>query len=351
MSAFCQNVAVMIHPVIIASLAGVAALASCSGSGPRHGGPTTTPMSDGRFIAGDHLDKSLLDVIEWQLGREPGPDWETRDVRLTTPGPAPNGTALTVTFVNHATTLIQMAGQNVLTDPVWSERVSPVSWTGPRRYAAAGVAFDDLPPIDAVLVSHNHFDHMDLATLERLARQHDPVFIVPLANCHYLAPTGTDHCLELDWWEAADIGPGLTVRAVPARHWSRRGAWDRNRALWSGYVLDGPKRVYFAGDTGAGPHFAEIARRTGRPDLAMLPIGAYLPRWFMSAQHINPAEAVDAHHAMGAAQTMAVHFGTFRLADDGQDQPANDLLSSLAGSATDPDAFWIPVNGERREWR
>jgi L-ascorbate metabolism protein UlaG (beta-lactamase superfamily) len=341
----------MIRGLIIVSLATAAVLASCSATAPRHNGPTAAPMEDGRFVAGDDLDKSLLDVIQWQLGREPGPDWEFREVRRTTPGAAPDGTAMTVTLVNHATTLIQMAGRNVLTDPVWSERISPLSWAGPRRYASAGIAFDDLPAIDAVLVSHNHFDHMDLPTLERLARRHDPVFVVPLANCHYLAGTGTERCRELDWWEATDIAPGLTVQAVPARHWSRRGAWDRNRALWSGYVLNGPKRVYFAGDTGAGPHFAEIARRTGRPDLAMLPIGAYLPRWFMSAQHINPAEAVEAHRALGASQTMAIHFGTFRLADDGQDQPVSDLARVLDESATDADAFWVPVNGERRQWQ
>jgi L-ascorbate metabolism protein UlaG (beta-lactamase superfamily) len=212
------------------------------------------------------------------------------------------------------------------------------------------VAFEALPPVHAVLISHNHFDHMDLPTLVRLATAHDPVFVVPLGNCHYLADTGIRRCTELDWWDSLAIGANLSLTAVPARHWSRRGVFDRNSALWSGYVLDGPKRVYFAGDTGFGPHFSEIARRAGKPDVALLPIGAYLPAWFMSPQHISPAEAVAAHDAVGARESVGIHFGTFRLADDGQDQPVTDLAAALKARGTDRPRFWVPENGDRRHW-
>lgn len=329
----------------------VLALVSCSASAPRHEGPSTAPKDGQRFATGDGLDKGLLDFLRWQFTREGGEPWTPRPARPSTPPGGVGGGELAITLINHASTLIQMADQNVLTDPVWSERVGPVSWAGARRYTPPGVEFGQLPRIDAVLISHNHFDHMDLPTLERLATAHDPVFVVPLGNCHYLAETGTRRCAELDWWDSLAVGPGLSVTAVPARHWSRRGAFDRNRALWAGYVLDGPKRVYFAGDTGFGPHFSEIARRTGPPDVALMPIGAYLPGWFMSAQHINPAEAVSAHEAMGAGESVGIHFGTFRLADDGQDQPVADLAAALEATGTDPSRFWVPGNGDRRHWR
>ncbi len=340
----------MLRWISIAILAAAVTLASCSAAAPRHEGPTVAPRDGPRFDAGDGLDKGLAEFLQWQFTRESGEAWTPRPARPSAPPDSVNGAELAVTFVNHATTLIQMAGHNVLTDPVWSDRVSPVTWAGPRRFAPPGVAFGDLPPVHAVLVSHNHFDHMDLPTLRRLAAVHDPLFVVPLGNCHYLTDAGTRRCTELDWWESLPVGAGLSLTAVPARHWSRRGAFDRNRALWAGYVLAGPKRVFFAGDTGFGPHFAEIARRTGPPDVALLPIGAYLPSWFMSAQHISPAEAVAAHEALGAGESIGIHFGTFRLADDGQDQPVTDLLAALDAAGSRRELFWIPVNGDRRHW-
>jgi L-ascorbate metabolism protein UlaG (beta-lactamase superfamily) len=329
----------------------VLALVSCSASGPRHEGPSAAPKDGQRFAAGDGLDKSFVDFLRWQFTREGGVPWTPRPARPSVPPGEVGDGELAITFINHATTLIQMAEHNVLTDPVWSERVGPVAWAGPRRYAPPGVDFGKLPRIDAVLISHNHFDHMDLPTLQRLADAHDPQFVVPLGNCHYLADTGIGRCTELDWWDSLAVGPELSLTAVPARHWSRRGAFDRNRALWAGYVLDGPKRVYFAGDTGFGPHFSEVTRRMGAPDVALMPIGAYLPAWFMSAQHISPAEAVSAHDALAAGETVGIHFGTFRLADDGQDQPVTDLAAALKATGTDPSRFWVPGNGDRRHWR
>ena len=348
-AAFCQNSA-MLRWISIGLVASALAAASCSASTPRHDGPSTAPRDGPRFAVDDGLDKGLLNFLEWQFTREKGPPWTPRPARPSIPPRSVDGTELAITFVNHATTLIQMAGRNILTDPVWSNRVSPVAWAGPRRYVPPGVAFESLPPVHAVLISHNHFDHMDLPTLERLTVAHDPLFVVPLGNCQYLADTGTRRCAELDWWESVAVGADLSLTAVPARHWSRRGLFDRNRALWSGYVLDGPKRVYFAGDTGFGPHFSEIGRRTGKPDVALLPIGAYLPAWFMSAQHISPAEAVAAHDALGARESVGIHFGTFRLADDGQDQPVTDLAAALEPRDADRTRFWVPGNGDRRHW-
>ncbi len=320
---------------------------------PTHDGPVTEHFDGERFHDDPPVHKGFAEVLRWQLGREPHGPW-TRDLT-----PAAGGTVadrvddgeLAVTFINHATVLIQIDGLNVVTDPIWARRASPFEWAGPERYRAPGLRFRDLPPVDLVLVSHNHFDHMDLFSLGLLAEDHDPLFVVPLGNCFYLDRVPEDRCVELDWWESRDLGGSRRVRAVPARHWSRRGALDTNRSLWAGYVLETPDhRVYFAGDTGMGEHFAEIRERIGPPDLALLPIGAYLPRWFMAPQHISPAEAVEAHGLLGAAQTMAIHFGTFRLADDGQDQPVEALRDAIAAAAVPPERFWIPAHGETRRW-
>lgn len=334
----------------LAALAlGVAAV-SCATSAPRYTGPVSDHFDGKRFFDEPAVHKGLAQVIKWQLSREDGAPWR-RDMRLVAaPRPAErvHGPDYQVTFVNHATVLIQAGGLNVLTDPIWSERASPVSWAGPQRHRPPGVAFADLPPIDVVLLSHNHFDHMDIPTLERLGVEHRPLFVMPLGNCGYLNMTDDPRCVELDWWETRELQYGARVHAVPVRHWSRRGLLDTNQSLWAGFVLEaGGHRLFFAGDTGMGEHFARIRARLGPPDLAMLPIGAYLPRWFMAPQHIDPAEAVSAHEALGARRSMAIHFGTFRLADDGQHQPVAELRAALAERALAPGSFWIPDHGER----
>ena len=228
-----------------------------------------------------------------------------------------------MTFVNHATTLIQMDGVNVLTDPIWSERCSPVSFAGPRRVVPPGLRLDQLPPIDVVLISHNHYDHLDLPTLRRVVEEHRPRILVPVGNRTLLDRAGVRGAEELAWWQSADVRDGaVRVSAVPAQHFAGRGFFDRDRALWAGFVISGPAgSAYFAGDTGFGPHFGEIRDRFGPPRLAILPIGAYRPEWFMSRVHASPDEALRAHRILGAKTSVGIHFGTFRLADDGQDEP------------------------------
>lgn len=330
----------------------VLALASCMGPVPRHDGPPSDHFDGRRFFQQPRVQKGFLAFMRWQFTREPEGEWVADLAPPAGPPPPPRvtGDAMLVTFVNHATVLIQARGLNVLTDPIWSKRASPFKRRGPARHLAPGVAFDDLPTIDAVLISHNHFDHMDLPTLERLAERDDPLFLVPLANCAYFKGLPTARCTELDWWEFTDALPELRIHAVPARHWSRRGLFDTNRALWAGWVIEGPQRVYFAGDTGYGEHFAEIRDRLGPPDLAVLPIGAYLPRWFMAAQHISPGEAILASDVLGAGVSMAMHHACFELADEGQWQALEELEALLLDREDRERAFWAPAHGESRRW-
>ncbi len=316
----------------------------------RHDGPVTNHF-DGRLFHNTPADraikKSLLEVSRWMLTREPGPWSERRDALFYHP-PQSVEQDLRVTFVNHSTVLMQADGLNILTDPVWSDRLSPLPFSGPRRFRQAGIEFEDLPPIDVVLITHNHYDHMDIPTIRALAEDHDPLFAVPLGNARYLSRRGIERVTELDWWDTFAVGD-TEIHAVPAQHWSRRGLYDTNRALWAGYVImTGAGPVYFAGDTGMGPHFESIRARLGPPRLAMLPIGAYLPRWFMAPQHIDPTEAVTAHALLGAEQSMAIHFGTFRLGDDSQNQPITELVLALRAVDVPRQAFWIPGNGESR---
>jgi L-ascorbate metabolism protein UlaG (beta-lactamase superfamily) len=237
-----------------------------------------------------------------------------------------------------------MDGVNILTEPVWSERVSPVPFVGPRRHRAPGIRFEDLPPIDLVLVSHNHYDHMDVATLRRIQK---PI-VTPLGNAALLRRHGIDGAIDLDWWETTKHTNGIETTVVPARHFSARALSDRNRNLWSGFVISGKSgHAYFAGDTGWGNHFAEIGRRFAPIRAALLPIGSYLPRWFMQPAHIDPAQAVDAHFALGARTSIAVHFGTFALGDDGEYDPLRDLSVALAENGNPP--FLVLDQGEGRD--
>ena len=244
---------------------------------------------------------------------------------------------LRVTYINHATVLIQMDGHNILTDPVWSTRIGPVSWAGPRRVRPPGLRFDDLPPIDTVLISHNHYDHMDVPTLVRLWNAHKPRFIVPLGNGAILEAAGIKRRRELDWWDGVELSRRVKVTAVPAHHFSARGLRDRDRTLWSGFVVKGAAGVvYFAGDTGPGPHFCQIRGRFGRPRLAILPVGPFKPEWFMTRVHLSPEEAVRAHHALEASTSVAMHYGTFRLGDENPDEALDRLGRAIENEGRPP---------------
>ena len=257
--------------------------------------------------------------------REPRTPWpRSVDVRPQVPS-ALNGAAAVVTFIGHATFLIQTAAGNILTDPMYSERASPIAWLGPRRVRQPGVRFDDLPLISTVLLSHNHYDHCDLPTLRRLAARFDPLVVTPLGNGGLVRSAGIRRIEELDWWQESTAATG-GITLTPAHHFSSRTPFDRNRALWGGFAVRAANiRVYFAGDTAYAPFFSDIRRRLGPIDLALLPIGAYEPRWFMQAVHMNPAESVQAHLNLEAALSVAMHFGTFHLTTEGIDEPAMAL--------------------------
>ena len=263
----------------------------------------------------------------------------------------PAGT-VALTHIGHASVLIRLDGLTILADPIFSERCSPVGWAGPRRARPPGRTLAQLPRIDLVLNSHNHYDHLDLPSLRAVARRDRPRFVVPLGNRPYLARAGiaADAVTELDWWEEARVGDAR-VTATPARHFSARTPWDARRALWSGFDIDGPAgRVLFAGDSGDGPHWAAIAARLGAPDLALLPIGAYDPRRLMRAVHMDPEEAVGAHGTLGARHSVGLHHGTFQLTDEPIDEPPARLAAAVRRAGLPADSFVVLGHGETRSF-
>lgn len=324
-------------------------------SSPPQPFPITDHFDGRRFFNPDiDIDKSLVDL--WRLrnsgNRAQWPD-HVDNGDCPPPPAAVVADEIAVTHIGHATFLLQFPDLNVLTDPMYSERASPVSWTGPKRVRDPSVPFDALPRIDLVVLSHNHYDHMDLPTLRRLRDRWNPLIVAGLGNGRYLAIKGIDNTKELDWWQSIELRPGLRLTFVPAQHWSSRGFGDRRRMLWGGYWFRSPAgRVYFAGDTGYPAQFLEIRRRLGQPDLALLPIGAYEPRWFMAPQHENPDEAVRAHLDLGARLSIAMHFATFhQLSDEAIDAPVHALDVSRRERRVSSDAFRVPGFGETVLWR
>lgn len=256
--------------------------------------------------------------------------------------------SVAVTFVGHATVLLQYHGLNVLTDPVWSERASPFSWLGPKRVRAPGIGFESLPKIDLVLISHNHYDHFDLPTIRRLVETHDPLFLIALGDGRLLEDIPGIRFKEMDWGQTHRFSEDMNVHFLKAQHWSARGFFDRNMSLWGSFMLEPAKGpvVYFAGDSGLAPHFKEIGTRFPRIDLALLPIGAYEPRWFMKDQHMNPADAVEAHRDLKARRSMGIHFGTWQLTNEGIDEPVLALTKARTAAGLTPNEFFTSEAGE-----
>jgi L-ascorbate metabolism protein UlaG (beta-lactamase superfamily) len=284
----------------------------------------------------------FLDVLRWKLTSRPEPSPSfVPDVTPSRPPSCVEGNELQVTLINHSTLLIQESGINILTDPIWSARASPFTWIGPHRRREAGVRWEDLPRIDLVLLSHNHYDHLDLGTLRRLAARGPCQFVVPARAGRLVQSMGIGPVHELDWGESVSVGFGK-IHSVPALHFSSRGLFDGNRTLWCGYVIEAADRVvYFAGDTGFGDHFARIRERFGAPRLALLPIGAFEPRWFMAPVHMGPDEAVRAHRILDAGISIAIHHGTFQLADEGLDTAKRRLMECNPG-----ESFLVLNNGQ-----
>ena len=309
--------------------------------------------SDGsRFYNRDGSDKGLNDISQflWQSlwNESPWPESLPNPVASTLPDRVNDG--IRATYINHATVLIQVDGLNILTDPIWSQRASPVTFAGPKRIRPPGVSISDLPEIDLILISHNHYDHLDTETLKQLRQRQDkaPVIVSGLGNAALLADLGYEKAVELDW-NASTAVENSTVHFVECQHRSARGLFDQMRTLWGSFVVETSEgNIYFAGDTGYSPHFKEQGERFGSFALSILPIGAYEPRWFMKDIHLNPEEAVQAHIDLNSEQSLGMHFGVFQLTWEPVDQPVIDLNASLEANRIDAERFWALEPGQAR---
>ena len=319
-------------------------------SAPAYQGPVSDHFDGKKFTnPGGVKPGGFKDLIKWMRHREKG---EWKEIKDATYGPAPaervEGDSIVVTFVNHSTFLIQTRGLNILTDPAWSERASPVSFAGPKRMRPPGIRFEDLPKIDIILLTHNHYDHLDINTMKNLAEQFEPEIYTPLGVGKYLERKGIGNITEMDWWNEAEIASGLKLICTPAQHFSGRGSFDRDKTLWSGFALMTEKgSIYYSGDTGFGDFFNEIATRIAPVRLAFLPIGAYKPAWFMSPIHTSPADAVKIHQILKSPQSIGMHFGTFPLADDSMEDPVDDLKIALQKEGVPDSEFIAPKEGIR----
>jgi L-ascorbate metabolism protein UlaG (beta-lactamase superfamily) len=312
---------------------------------PYYQGPVSDHFDGTHFFNPDGIEPlGFRDLMRWQFGggRARWPKSVPSPFAPAKPDLRVNGGDLRVTMVGHATLLVQVAGLNILTDPVWSERASPFSFAGPKRAVAPGIAFDDLPPIDLVLVSHNHYDHLDVATLKCLQAKHRPHVVTPLGNDTIIRRAVSDiQVTAMDWGERISLA-GIAIDAEPVHHWSARGTSDRRMALWAAFVLSTPAgKIYHVGDTGfhGGLNYEAARQKHGTFRLAILPFGAYEPRWFMQGQHQNPAEAVMGMQLANAAYVAGHHFATFQLTDEAIDAPLKALEAAIVEHGIRPERF------------
>lgn len=322
-------------------------------SAPRYSGPVSDHFDGKKFLNPTGVRaKGGMEVLKWMMKRKRGP-WKQKTDEHHGGRPLTHyDKGIRITFVNHSTFLVQVDGLNILTDPVWSTRVSPVTWAGPKRMTPPGIRFEDLPRIHFVVLSHNHYDHFDLPTLRTTFGAHHPRIVTPLGIKQFLDGQYITGAVEVDWWDEVALNDKVKVQAVPAQHFSGRGLLDRDATLWCGYVFKTSfGNIYFAGDTGYNEKtFKDIRTRCGPIKIAMLPIGAYKPDWFMSPIHVSPEEAVKIHLEVGSETSVATHFGTFPLADDGGDDPVTDLRLALEKYQLSPRAFVVLKEGEVGEW-
>lgn len=302
--------------------------------------------------------KTVAELLRWRLDawREGKPAAPAQPIATMAPDlafiHAPTQPA--ATWIGHATALLQAGGLNLLTDPVFSERCSPLSFMGPKRWQPPGVALADLPRIDAVLVSHNHYDHLDEPSVKALAAAHRPLFVVGLGLKAWFEQRGIANVVELDWWQHVTL-KGTDIVFTPAQHWSGRGLDDRMKTLWGGFAVFAPDaHLFFAGDTGYSRDFVDIRerfahrQRDGGFDLALIPVGAYEPRWFMQEQHVNPDEAVRIHRDLGAKRSLGIHWGCFQLTDEPLDEPPRALAAARAAQGVSEEEFFVLAVGQTR---
>lgn len=297
--------------------------------------------------------KGMAMLLKWQLsgGRSKWPRWiENRPYPL--PPERVEGSTIHLTMIGHVSVLIQTAGLNILTDPIWSLRMSPFSFVGPKRVRAPGIALADLPPIDVILVSHNHYDHLDVTTLKQLVAMHNPKIVTPLGNDVIIRKAAPNaRIAAIDWDERVTCG-ALTIEAEPVNHWSARWSSDRNEALWAAFTLHTPnKRLFVNCDSGfaKGWWVERLMAKHSHYDAALNPIGAYAPRWFMEDAHMDPDEAVTVYQMMGGPPTLGYHWGCVQLTDEPIDEPAERLATALAREGIDPARFRTLEPGEG--WR
>jgi L-ascorbate metabolism protein UlaG (beta-lactamase superfamily) len=314
----------------------------------------------GRYPLSDHFDgrcffnpqgetvRGWRDLWKWKRTSKAAPWQKSVAISPVAPPAAPCGEGVAATWINHATYLLQTAEGAILTDPVFSSRAGPLGLAGPRRVHPPGVPFEKLPRISIVLLSHDHYDHCDLPSLRRLAREHDPLVVTLLGNGQLAGRAGLRKIVELDWWQRYSAGNGISITATPAQHWSNRVTGSRNERLWGGFsVRAGGRLIQFVGDSGYDDRlFRRIRERTGAPDLALVPIGAYEPRWFMAPVHCSPAEAVLIHLDLGARTSLAMHWGCWQLSDEAREAPPEALREAREAAGILPGAFRILEPGK-----
>ena len=345
--------------LVVAAAATLLIIVSVNGcvSAPVFEGPSTAHFDGQVFKNTIPSEKGIWDIL--QLGfyslyeRKSWPTW-IEAPQYQVPNERVRGDAISVTFINHSTLLVQVDGVNILTDPVFSERVSPFSFAGPKRVRLPGVALEDLPTIDVILISHNHYDHLDVESLQRIvARQpfaEAPLILAGLGNSGLFTLQQLPKFKDMEWDQSVTLG-NLQIIFTEARHRSGRGLSDQMKTLWGSFLVRSPQGdIYFAGDTGFGPHFEELRSRYGDVELALLPIGAYEPRWFMEAVHLTPKQAVQAHKMIASQQSIGIHFGTFQLTYEGIDEPLKGLVQALDEAGIPEDKFIAMGFGKTREF-